>query len=86
MAKVTVKYLVNLKEKAGTAKEELEFPEGARLKDVADRIRELHCIDLPDHRIMTTLNGKGWSQFPDGINTPVKEGDVVLLFPPLSGG
>jgi len=83
---ITVKYLVNLREKAGTGREELDFSENARLQDVAERIRKLHGIDLHDPRIMATLNGKGWSQYPEGINTRVKEADVVLLFPPLSGG
>ena len=86
MTTVTIKYLVNLSEKAGTAREDIEFSDNARLRDVADKIRGLHGIDLPDPRIMATLNGRGWRQYPDGLDTPVKEGDVVMLFPPLSGG
>jgi len=86
MPKVTVKYLVNLRERTGKATEEMELPENARLSDIADKIHALYGIKLPDPHIIATLNGKGWGQYPEGMRTPVGEQDLVLLFPPLSGG
>ena len=86
MPAVTVKYLVNLRDKAGTSKETINLPGSATLADVAEHIRTLHGISLPDPHIMATINGKGWAQCPEGLRTPVKDDDVVMLFPPLSGG
>ncbi|TFG62910.1 MAG: MoaD/ThiS family protein [Spirochaetales bacterium] len=86
MPRITVKYLVNIRDKTGTGNEDLELPENASLQDAADKIRELHGLSLPDARIMATLNGVGWAQCVGGMKTPLKEKDVILLFPPLSGG
>jgi molybdopterin converting factor small subunit len=35
---------------------------------------------------MATLNGKGWMQLPERIETPLVDGDEIALFPILSGG
>ena len=40
MPRITVKYLVNVRDKTGTGNEDLELPEGASLQDAADKIRE----------------------------------------------
>jgi molybdopterin converting factor small subunit len=35
---------------------------------------------------MSTLNGRGWAQLPEGMATALAEGDEIALFPLLSGG
>ena len=83
---LTIKYLVNLSEKAGRRKDETGFPEGSTLHDVARYLKESRNIILPSPRVMAVLNGRGWDQYPDKWNTPISNGDTVLLFPPISGG
>lgn len=84
--RITVKYLVNMREKAGKKEEEIDLPSGFRLTDLADWLKKQYGIELPSPGIMTVLNGKGWDQHPDKYETPLGEGDTVLLFPPISGG
>ena len=83
---ITIKYLVNLSEKAGRRKEEVGFPGGSTLHDVARFLNETRDIVLPNPRVMAVLNGRGWDQHPDKWDTTVSNGDTVLLFPPISGG
>lgn len=83
---VTIKYMVNLAEKAGRKEDTVEFTEGATLGKVADWIRENRKIAIPSPSIMATLNGKGWNQYKEKENTPVEEGSKIMLFPPISGG
>ncbi len=83
---ITIKYLVNLSEKAGRRKEEATFPGGSTLHDVARYLKEIRNIILPGPRVMAVLNGSGWDQYPNKWDTPVSNGDTVLLLPPISGG
>lgn len=83
---VTVKYLVSLADKTGRRKDRIELTEGSALADLAEWIERERGIRLPDPRIMTVLNGKGWDQYPEKLETELNEGDTVLLFPPISGG
>ena len=84
--KVQIKYLVNLRERSGCREEEVCFPPGARLQDVAEWVGTRHGLVLPDPQIMATLNGKGWEQFPAKLSTELKTGDAICFFPLLSGG
>ena len=83
---ITIKYLVNLSEKAGRRKEEAAFPLESTLHDVIRYLKETRNIILPSPGILALLNGRGWDQCPNKWNTPVKNGDMILLIPPISGG
>lgn len=83
---ITVKYLVNIGELTGKRKEELRFPSGTVLKDFAEWLKKQYDLDVPNPKIMTALNGKGWNQYPDRLETRMNNGDTILLFPPVSGG
>ena len=83
---ITIKYMVNLSEKAGRKEETVVLPRGATLKTVADWIQVNRDITIPSPSIMATLNGRGWNQYTDKEQTPVGEGAKVMLFPPISGG
>lgn len=43
-------------------------------------------ITVPDLSLMSTLNGCGWIQVPQGLATEMYDGDEVALFPLLSVG
>lgn len=83
---VRIKYLSAIRDKTNRRREEVQFPRGATLADVDSWIRNRHSLSLRDRRIMATLNGKGWMQLPERIETPLVDGDEIALFPILSGG
>ncbi|NQT59750.1 MAG: MoaD/ThiS family protein [Bacteroidetes bacterium] len=83
---ITIKYLVTLAGETGRQTEEVCFPDGSTLHDVARYLKETRNITLPSPQIMTILNGIGWNQHQDSWDTLIKNGDTILLFPPLSGG
>lgn len=83
---VRIKYLSVLRDRTGHREEEVSFPPGTTLQDVAAWLNERYGLSLPDPQVMVTLNGKGWEQYPLKLSTQVKEGDVILLFSPIAGG
>jgi molybdopterin converting factor small subunit len=84
--KILLKYLVSLRDRIGRREEEVSFPAGSVLKDVADWLEKEYALRLPDQKIMAILNGKGWNQFPRKLLTEIKNGDKICLLPPISGG
>ena len=83
---VTVKYLSVLRDKTGLRQESASFPAGSRLADLARWLEERHGFEYGDRRLMFILNGRGWGQYPQGLETPLSDGDTVLLSTPVSGG
>jgi MoaD family protein len=84
--RITIKYLVTLRDRAGKSVEEVLLPRGSNLGDVARWLSEKYDIKLPDPKIIAILNGKGWDQLPAKYETRICDGDTVCLFPPVSGG
>jgi MoaD family protein len=83
---VQVRYLSALRDRAGLREEAVELPAGARLRDLADWLARRHGLRLPDPQLMATLNGRGWTQHTEAMDTPLKDGDQVALFPLVGGG
>ena len=83
---VGVKYLVSLADKVGCKKETVRLPKGAVLADLAAWLGNHHGLKVPDPSIIAVLNGRGWLQLPSKLETKLSNGDLVLLFPPISGG
>ena len=83
---VQIKYLAALRDRTGRKREEVRFPSGATLWDVAEWLNQHYALSLPNPQVMATLNGRGWEQFPLKLSTEVKEGDIISLFPPIAGG
>jgi MoaD family protein len=84
--KVQIKYLAALRDRTGRRREEVSFPLGATLQDVAEWLNRRYALSLPNPQVMATLNGRGWEQFPLKLSTPIKQGDIICLFPPIAGG
>jgi molybdopterin converting factor small subunit len=83
---VTVRYLSVLRDRAGLRQEAVAFPGGSRLADLARWLEEHHGFVYGDRQLMFILNGRGWGQYPRGLETPLGDGDTVLLSMPISGG
>ena len=83
---VRIRYLSGLRDITKTRLDEVRFPTGSSLKDVAQWLIDKYHITVPSPTVMSTLNGRGWSQTPLGVATALTEGDEIALFPLLSGG
>ncbi|MFW6138691.1 MAG: MoaD/ThiS family protein [Spirochaetota bacterium] len=83
---IKIKYLAALRDKTGKKEEHVDFPQGSTLSNVAEWLHRTYGLSVPNQQIMAVLNGKGWSQYSSGIETRIKEGDSISLFPPISGG
>ena len=84
--RVQIKYLAALRARTGRRREEVGFPPGTTLQDVAGWLNEQYDLSLPSPQVMATVNGHGWTQLPSKLSTQIKEGDVICLFPPIAGG
>ena len=94
--KVTLHTILGLKQAIGQGSMEIDLPHGSTVEDFlvylkggwGDRLSG-HLFDpesgaiLPYVRIM--VNGQT-IQFLEGVETSLKEGDEVLILPPVSGG
>jgi MoaD family protein len=83
---IQIKYLVTLRDRTRKRQEQVSFLQGSTLRDVAEWLKEQYAFSLPNPQIMTILNGRGWEQFPQKLSTEIQDGDVICLFPPISGG
>ena len=83
---VEIKYLASLRDRTGRRREAATFGPGTTLQDVAGWLNDQYGLPLPGPQVMATLNGQGWTQLPSQLSTRLDEGDVICLFPPVSGG
>ncbi len=87
--KVTVRYFARYRSLVGKSEEELEVPEGTTVGGLIEILKERHPVlrnevfaeedDLAD--VNVSRNGR-YVRF----NEMLAEGDVVAIFPPVSGG
>ena len=94
--KITLHTILGLKQVVGQRLTEIDLPQGSTVEDFLTYLRErwgdklsTRLFDpdsgavLPYVRIM--VNGQT-IHFLEGMETPLKEGDEVLILPPVSGG
>ena len=94
--KVTLHTILGLKDVIGQRLTEIELPHGSTVADFLTHVGERWGDVLSNHlfhpqgdtilsyvRIM--VNGQD-IEFLEGMATPLKEGDEVLILPPASGG
>lgn len=88
--KVRVRYFARFRSITGKDEEEFELPEGSTVKDLLELIVEKHPAfrnesfgeDYDDEvDVNVSRNGRYV-----GFNEALGEGDVVAIFPPVSGG
>ena len=80
MKTITVRYFALFRENAGTAEEQLQT-EAATAADVFAATADRHGSGEPQGHCKVAIN----DQMADW-DSPVADGDVVLLFPPVAGG
>jgi molybdopterin synthase sulfur carrier subunit len=75
--KIRVKYFASFREKTGKREEEIVCVPGTRLQSLVETLKDKYGFGP---RILISLN----HEF--GKNEELHDGDVVALFPPVSGG
>ena len=80
MKAITVRYFAMFREHAGVSEETLLL-DAATALDVFEQTRERHGSNEPTGHCKVAINDEmaDWT-------ASVKDGDVVLLFPPVAGG
>jgi len=84
--RLRVRYLSAVRDRTGMREESVELPQGSRLRELAAWLARERGLKLPDPLVMATLNGKGWFQYPEGLDAEIREADEVALFPIVMGG
>ena len=84
--KVRIRYLSALRDTTHRRLDELELPAGSRLQDVAGWLAKSYGLTVPGPALISTLNGRGWTQLPESLATEIHDGDEVAIFPLVSGG
>jgi len=87
--RVTVRYFARYRSLVGKSEEELEVPEGITVRELIEILKERHPVlknevfaeddDLAD--VNVSRNGR-YVRFDEVLH----DGDIVAIFPPVSGG
>lgn len=77
---ITVLLFASYREKAGERTRQLELPQGSTVRDAARELEQLYA-GLSLQGALCAVDEKYVS--PDA---PLKDGDTVAFFPPVSGG
>lgn len=74
---ITIKYFASLREQMGKADDSLDYHEGITIASLWNKI---HSSEIPTS-ILAAINMEYAS-----LTDPVKDGDEVAFFPPVTGG
>jgi sulfur-carrier protein len=80
--KVMVKLFAAYQDAYGQTEVLLEVPVGTTVKEVCDRI----CAPYPELEALKNITRYGLNLAFVDTETPVQDGDEVVLIPPVSGG
>jgi len=94
--KVTLHTILGIKDVVGQRLTEIELPDGSTMEDFLTYVRERWGVELATHLfhpdsvevlpyVRVMVNGQSIN-FLEGMNTPLKDGDEILILPPASGG
>ena len=83
MVEVTVKFLAGVREDIGVSSTSISMPPDAVLGDLEPHLRALG-IDPQANDVIITMNDRGFRHWPP--DRCFVTGDVVMIFPHISGG
>jgi molybdopterin synthase sulfur carrier subunit len=93
--KSRVKFFTTLREITGKKEEEVESSSDITVKELLTRLSKKYGVEFTDYiydekgdmrtHIQILINGRGIEVF-QGLETKLKEGDTVAIFPPAGGG
>lgn len=93
--KVRVKFFTTLREITGKKEEEVESSSTITVKELLTQLSKKHGTEFTDYvydekgnvhtHIQILINGRSIDVF-QGLETKLKEGDTVAIFPPVGGG
>lgn len=81
MVTVSVRLFATLREQAGWSEKEVAIAEGTKLAGLLTRLEEDEGLQLRGRPVYAAVN----QEYADS-EKQLNEGDVVALFPPVSGG
>ena len=96
--RIKIKPFVKIKELMDNKSEVVfEFKEQTTLKQLINKLSErygeklmIELMDAETNKIKNhynlLVNGTSYFHLPEKIDNELKDGDVILIFPPLSGG
>lgn len=80
--KIRVLYFAYYKELAGTSEEEIYLENDSTVESLLEAVKGLHKpLEAEIERIIVAVNSEYVNR-----ETSLKEGDLIALFPPVSGG
>lgn len=88
--RIKVRYFARFRELTGTGEEKIELPEGSKVRDLIEKIKELYPKfkdeifgeDYDDNADVNISRNGRYASFEEEL----EDGDIVALFPPTSGG
>jgi molybdopterin synthase sulfur carrier subunit len=93
--KVQVKFFTTLREITGKKEEEIEFSGAITIKELLTQLSKKYSREFVNYlydekgdirtHIQILINGRDIDVF-QGLETKLKEGDVIAIFPPVGGG
>jgi len=83
---VLVKFLSVLRDRMGVGAVTVALPRGSTLRAVSSYLAQEYGLRVPGDNVIATLNGHGWQQTAQGLDTRLLDGDVIHIFPPIAGG
>ncbi len=86
MIEIIVRYFGPVREKTAVDEEKISVVEGSQLKRLIQLLVERHGFGTDQlAQCLIVINGRGASQL-SGLETELRNGDVVCFMPQLSGG
>jgi molybdopterin synthase sulfur carrier subunit len=79
------KSLVEVEKETASIREVLQDLSDRFGKDLTELIHHPEDEE-PAGRLIVLVNGRNHLSMPDKLDTPLKDGDEIALFPPLAGG